>query len=166
MCSKTASPEAVDSTPLPLTKLSTGSVVKLNSSVVQLLAVTVRVGCGCPPLELVMPTHSIAPVPPPFDPMAVPAAIVASRMPSPTRTALSLQIRKRSRLVRSMTGLGNVVTPEVVRRTHGAVALLVKAQLTLSARALVFPGGKLAVVNDTFGALLIQPEVEPEKRGS
>ena len=165
MCSNTPSPDAVDNTPLPLAKFRTGSIERLKTSVVQLLAVTVLLGCGWPLTEFVTPAHSMPPAVPPFDPMAVPGALVVSRKPIPTRNALSVQMRKRNHFVKSITGFGSVVALDVVNRNHGFTAELVNAQFTFNTRALALPTGNVVVTAVTLGALLRNTLVLPEKFG-
>src|SRR5262249_30031202 len=128
ICSSTANPEAVESTPSPPEKLRIGSFGKLKVSVIQVPALTVRVGMGAVPARFVTPAHSIAPVVPPSEPRAVPAAVVVSRHPTATWMGLSAYTLNRSCLAKSMTGLGKVAAPAVVNRNHGLLPL-VKLQL-------------------------------------
>src|SRR6476659_3051781 len=88
MCSSVPNPEAVDNTPFPPEKFRIGSFGRSNVSVVQLLAVTERVGLGVEPETFVTPAHSIPPLVPPSVPI-VPLATTASRHPTATWTALS-----------------------------------------------------------------------------
>ena len=59
----------MDNTPFPPEKFRIGSFGRSNVSVVQLLAVTERVGIGAEPETFVTPAHSIPPLVPPSAPI-------------------------------------------------------------------------------------------------
>ena len=75
-------------------------------------------------------------------------------------------MRKRNHLVKPITGFGSVVAPDVVNRSHGFTAEFVNAQFTFNTRALALPVGNVVVTPATFGALLRNALVLPEKFGS
>src|SRR3954465_11591874 len=73
---------------------------------------------------------------------------------------------KRRRLVKSITGLGNIGADAVVNRRHGLTAF-VKLQAIRNACPLPLPFvTNVSVTSARFGAASILVEVEPEKRGS
>ena len=72
---------------------------------------------------------------------------------------------KRNRLVRSITGFGNVVALSVVSRNHGLLEL-VKLQFTKRTRDEVFPlVGKISVKDEKSGEILMLVLVLPDVRG-
>src|SRR5436190_21094957 len=85
-------------------KAATGSVARLMSTVVQLLAVIVRVGIGQPLACLpVTPEYSIVPTLPPSKPIG--AAVPVSRTPMQILIDLSDQTLKETCWRRSIVGL-------------------------------------------------------------
>ena len=64
-----------------------------------------------------------------------------------------------------MTGLGKVVAPDVVNRSH-AFETPVKLQLTLRARVPLLPEGSPPVTPERFGEVSRKLVVEPENVGA